>query len=155
MSRGEHRRVSKVLEFMLVPSGDGPLEVELRYDTTDPFAVHALFEPETSEPVSWIFSRELLARGLTEPVGQGDVRIEPAVFDSKRTCLVLVSPSGKARLELSAAEITAFLDATYQVVPPGEEPDWLDVDDELRRFFAITARSLKDHRSGEQGTTRG
>jgi hypothetical protein len=146
MSRSDHTRVSKVLEFKLVPFERGQMEVELRYDTTDPYAVLALFQPAASDPVSWIFSRELLATGLTEPAGVGDVRIEPAVFDSESTCLVLVSSNGQARLELSTADVVAFLDATYQVVPSGEEPDWLDVDGELERLFAITPRSPKHRR---------
>jgi hypothetical protein len=153
--RGDHTRVSRILEFTLVPFEHDRMEVELRYDTTDPYAVLALFEPAAADPVSWIFSRELLASGMGEPVGAGDVRIEPAVFDSESTCLVLVSPSGTARLELSSKQLTAFLDATYAVVPTGEEQDWLDVDVELERLFTVTTKSLKDQPSGDPGNNQG
>src|SRR5437867_2713924 len=98
MNRGAHRRVSRVLEFKLVPFERGRMKVEFRYDTTDPFAVLTLFQPAESDPVSWIFARELLSSGLTEPAGHGDVRVEPAVFNPESTCLVLTSPNGHVRL---------------------------------------------------------
>ena len=54
-----------------------PIEAELRYDATDPFAVTTVFMTGHSE-VRWTFGRELLAEGLYEPAGDGDVHVWPA-----------------------------------------------------------------------------
>src|ERR687888_175865 len=55
------------------------LRASLKYDPTDPYAVHVMFHPDTSgaEPVSWSFARELLVTGIDEAAGMGDVRVWP------------------------------------------------------------------------------
>lgn len=56
-----------------------PVRANLRFDPTDPYAVHVLFHAESAggEAVGWVFARELLVTGLDEPAGIGDVRVWP------------------------------------------------------------------------------
>ena len=52
------------------------MRVVMRYDVGDPFAVRLDFDPPP-HGVNWVFARDLLMRGLSTPVGDGDVRIWP------------------------------------------------------------------------------
>lgn len=49
--------------------------VRLYFKNTDPYAVHFSFDVTPDYVVQWTFARELLAQGLSEPVGIGDVKI--------------------------------------------------------------------------------
>lgn len=65
----------------------------LHYDRTDPFAVRMTFPaPATLEGVEvcWTFARELLAAGLDDSEGHGDVRVRPYGYD--RTVLEFHAP---------------------------------------------------------------
>ncbi|HLI38572.1 MAG TPA: SsgA family sporulation/cell division regulator [Streptosporangiaceae bacterium] len=122
-----------------------PLVASLYYSGADPYAVRMAFHVGTDEPVEWIFARELLAAGLDSPQGEGDVRVWP----SPRSCaaaehepaaapaggvvlnIALSSPFGKAHFEAPAQAMAAFLRRTYQIVPPGKESDFVDVEAEL------------------------
>ena len=72
--------VSCELHLRLVVSGDSSLPVPagLRYETTDPYAVHATFHTGGGETVDWVFARDLLSEGLLRPSGAGDVRVWPS-----------------------------------------------------------------------------
>jgi hypothetical protein len=100
----------------------------LRYTTTDPYAVHLCF-PRTDtggRQVVWSFSRELLAEGVHEPVGLGDVRLRPA--GGGRTRLTLRGSTGDAELILCTRQVDAFLKRTEEAVPVGAESDLIDWD---------------------------
>ncbi|AOS64530.1 SsgA family sporulation/cell division regulator [Actinoalloteichus hymeniacidonis] len=112
-----------------------PVNVELRYDTRDPYAVVAAFQTGRGGSVEWVFARDLLADGLIAEVGDGDVRIRPAVDNPEVVVVELSSPSGHAMFEASAQELADFLDRTYDVVMPGNENLWVNVDDALARLL--------------------
>jgi hypothetical protein len=106
----------------------------LSYEVGDPFAVRIAFGEagEASEDgITWLVGRELLAAGLERPVGDGDVRLWPARTDGDVLYLHLRAPSGEALFELSRATVSAFLQRTEALVPPGQETAALDVDEEL------------------------
>jgi hypothetical protein len=146
MSSRGHTRISKMLVFTL-DSRHAQVEADLRYDTTDPYAVVVLFQPVASDEVRWTFSRDLLEDGLVSWTGEGDVRIGPDPADPHATCLDLITPASRARLKVSTHEITGFLHETYRVIGPGREGEWLDVDSEVERFQALSARPVDDPRS--------
>jgi hypothetical protein len=113
-----------------------PLVASLSYSTEDPFAIRIAFHVGLDEPVEWIFARELLASGVKDRVGDGDVKVWPATetADGEPDSVLnleLSSPFGQAHFEAPADEVTDFLDRTYQVVPVGEEDGFLDVEAEL------------------------
>ncbi|WP_020495029.1 MULTISPECIES: SsgA family sporulation/cell division regulator [Sciscionella] len=124
-------RSTSVFELLAPRTPAVPVQVELRYDTRDPYAVIAAFRTGRSGWVEWVFARDLLADGLIADAGEGDVRMRPATDDPGVIVLELTSPSGHAMFEASAEELADFLDSTYDVVLPGNEHLWVDVDDAI------------------------
>ncbi|MFI9628469.1 SsgA family sporulation/cell division regulator [Streptomyces sp. NPDC052042] len=112
------------------------LPATLRYDRRDPFAVHMAF-PATATlegtDVSWEFSRELLATGMDEAAGVGDVRIRPYGYD--RTVLEFHAVEGIAMVHVRTAELRLFLERAQALVPSGDEHRFLDLDRDLTDLF--------------------
>jgi hypothetical protein len=128
-------RSTAVFELLAPRTPAVPVQVELRYDTRDPYAVVAAFRTGRSGWVDWVFARDLLADGLLAEVGDGDVRVRPDADDPAVVRVVLSSPSGEAMFEAAADELADFLDRTYDVVLPGNEPLWIDVDGALAQLI--------------------
>ncbi|WP_406499339.1 SsgA family sporulation/cell division regulator [Streptomyces sp. NBC_00846] len=112
------------------------LPATLMYDRRDPFAVRMAF-PATATlegtDVSWEFSRELLAAGVDEAAGVGDVRIRPFGYD--RTVLEFHAAEGIAMVHVRTAELRRFLARAQALVPAGEEHRFLDLDRSLTELF--------------------
>ncbi|MER6115805.1 SsgA family sporulation/cell division regulator [Streptomyces sp. NPDC001743] len=116
-----------------------PLPGRLRYDATDPYAVHLSLGVPAAEAVVWVFARELLAEGLRRPAGLGDVLVFPrhrCLPDTMR--IVLRTPAGAALVELPASEVARFRRDADALVPPGTESAYVDIDSELA---LLTGRS--------------
>lgn len=96
-----------------------------RYDPADPYAVSATFHTEPgAEPITWTFARELLATGLEQPAGLGDVQVWPSPWATPYGDLVILalcSPDGQAMLEVPRTKLLRFLRRTYVLVPRGQE----------------------------------
>ncbi|CAL9588423.1 Sporulation-specific cell division protein SsgB [Streptomyces sp. enrichment culture] len=110
--------------------------VTLCYDRSDPFAVRMAFPaPATLEgvEVSWTFARELLRSGLIRPSGQGDVRVRP--YDGDRTTIEFHAPEGVAIVLMETAELQRFLRRSAEVVSPGQEHLYLDMDHSLAELM--------------------
>lgn len=108
----------------------------LHYDPSDPFAVRMTFPaPATLEGVEvcWTFARELLAAGLDDAEGHGDVRVRPYGYD--RTVLEFHAPEGTAVVHVHSAEIRRFLRAASELVPAGLEHLRLDLDHDLAELM--------------------
>ncbi len=135
--RNDHVTLRSTAVFdLLAPQAPAvPVQVELRYDTRDPYAVVAAFRTGRAGWVEWVFARDLLADGLIANAGEGDVMIRPAADDPEVVVVELSSPSGHAMFEASAQELADFLDRTYDVVVPSNENQWVDVDEALTRML--------------------
>ncbi|MFK0252519.1 SsgA family sporulation/cell division regulator [Streptomyces sp. NPDC090445] len=110
--------------------------VTLCYDRADPFAVRMAFPaPATLEgvEVSWTFGRELLESGLDRPTGYGDVRVRP--YDVDRTTIEFHAPEGVAIVLMATAELHRFLERVAEIVPPGLEHLYLDMDHSLAELM--------------------
>ncbi|MFD7699864.1 SsgA family sporulation/cell division regulator [Streptomyces caelestis] len=108
----------------------------LYYDRDDPFAVRMTFPaPATLEGVEvcWTFARDLLAAGMQEPEGDGDVRVRPYGYD--RTVLEFHAPEGTAVVHVRSGELRRFLEATGELVPAGLEHLRLDLDRDLAELM--------------------
>lgn len=124
----------RVLFGLLAPGTNGvPIEARLHYDVTDPYAVAVVFQTR-SGPVEWIFARELLADGLIAAAGEGDIQVRPSADDEAAVLIELRAPTGGAVLDAPAEELADFLDATYDLVLPGEEDQYVDFDRELAKL---------------------
>lgn len=127
------------LALQLVVPGDAavPLPVALRYDSRDPYAVHATFRTGHGDGVEWVFARELLASGTERLVGEGDVRVWPDSQSGAEVVFVaLTSPDGEALLAAPAGELAHFVRRTYALVPEGMESRHLDVDSTITALLA-------------------
>jgi hypothetical protein len=125
-----------------------PLVASLFYSGDDPYAVRMAFHVGTDEPVEWIFARDLLATGMAQPSGEGDVRVwpSPASAESQDESwpdhegaqdgqpvlnIVLSSPFGHAHFEAPMTAMAEFLGRTYDAVPAGQEGEFFDIGGEL------------------------
>ncbi len=115
-----------------------PVRASLRYDPSDPYAVHVVFHPDQGggEPVGWSFARDLLRIGIDEPAGLGDVRVWPWAPRGDRVALALSSPDGNALFEAQRSVLARFLRRTYAAVPVGRESEYLDLDAAVDRLLS-------------------
>ncbi|HWF68267.1 MAG TPA: SsgA family sporulation/cell division regulator [Mycobacterium sp.] len=104
-----------------------PVQTRWSFRKDEPFAVTVAFCAERGRWVEWIFARDLLIEGLTEPAGIGDLRVRPGVDEDTLT-LEINSPSGNAVFELDRAATLEFLASTLELVPAGAESEYFDPD---------------------------
>lgn len=126
------------------------------WSETDPAAVKVHFgTPNPDEDVDWIFSRELLADGITSHklTGLGDVKLRLArgfPGDPERFHVNLHSPEGTVDLYMPTAPIRDFLARTESALPPAifeGDPEEKKIIGELD--FAIEAILAKAESEGE------
>ncbi|POX40793.1 SsgA family sporulation/cell division regulator [Streptomyces sp. Ru73] len=138
-----HTVVERELELGLVLSPERSVAVPARltYRTDDPYAVHVAFHIGSDSPVNWTFARELLVEGVFRPCGHGDVRVWPTKAEGRSlVCMALSSPDGDALLEAPATAVSAWLERTLRVVPPGTEEEHLGIDKGLSELLALAPR---------------
>ncbi|QNN51596.1 SsgA family sporulation/cell division regulator [Nocardioides mesophilus] len=104
-------------------------EAELRYDRDDPYAVTLVFL-EAGNDVVWLFGRDLLLQGVSEPAGEGDVHVFPSVDAEGRAVIMLSlsSPDGQALMKAPAADVLDFLARATHEVWPGTEHHLVSTD---------------------------
>lgn len=114
-----------------------PLPAELRYDRTDPYAVRLSLGRPSTGTVDWVFARSLLSEGLSRPVGVGDILLTPPHRCHRHSVRIVIrSAAGAAVLDVAASAITAFLEQTAMVVPPGAEGCHIDLDRVVAELMA-------------------
>lgn len=129
--------VTKILTLSVsAVTGDADLEAELHYDPSDPLAVSLAIGTECGEPVVWVFGRELLADGIKDCAGEGDITIEPARDDNSREVRITLATDCLATMLASRDEIVEFLVETYAIVPTGSEFDRIDWDAEISALLS-------------------
>ncbi|MFF2628852.1 SsgA family sporulation/cell division regulator [Kitasatospora griseola] len=104
------------------------------YDPSDPFDTAAAPADRSAPDIEWVFARQLLAAGLEQLAGEGDVRIRPAF--GMRTMVELRSPEGVALLQFARADLRRFLWRSHLAVPEGQELRHLDCDRALAQLLA-------------------
>jgi len=130
--------IDRAVQAGLITS-DGQVQdvpASLRYRRDDPLAVRACFPPRASlagADVAWVFARDLLAAGLEEAVGEGDVHVRP--FGPLVTVLEFHAVAGTAMVRMETAELRRFVEQTYDLVPAGHEHLYLDVDRDLANLL--------------------
>ncbi|MGW5253534.1 SsgA family sporulation/cell division regulator [Streptomyces sp. NPDC004012] len=125
------------MRFAVFEASSFPVSMRLRYESADPYAVHAVFRHSGDEAVEWVFARELLTEGLKRPVGFGDVRVWPIWSRTPyEVGIALASGTATATLTTRQPELRSFLKVTEAAVPPGAERRHLDLDTQLARILA-------------------
>ncbi|WP_155054659.1 SsgA family sporulation/cell division regulator [Streptomyces blattellae] len=127
------------LKLILSPERSIPVPARLSFRSDDPYAVRISFHIDSDSPVHWSFARDLLVEGVFRPCGNGDVQVWPTKSEGRSVVVVaLSSPDGDALLEAPAAQVSAWLERTLRVVPPGTEGEQLGIDDALDQLLAPT-----------------
>lgn len=128
------RTASDTTLTVAVPLVSGETETEtmggeLRYSTADPYAVTLVVQTRKG-PVGWTFSRDLLAEGLYDPAGDGDVQVWPCLSTDASAVIVveLHAPGGDALLQTPSRAVAKFVDEMYAAVPAGTESSHLGLD---------------------------
>ena len=113
----------------------------LGYDPADPFAVTTTFVTIEGDVV-WTFARDLLARGLSGPAGEGDVHIWPSV-DAEGCATVILelcSPDGELVAQARTRDIYQFLGRSLAAVAAGTETERIDIDQLIDQLLQPTER---------------
>ncbi|MFJ8045488.1 SsgA family sporulation/cell division regulator [Kitasatospora sp. NPDC096147] len=110
------------------------IDARLRYHRADPYAVYFDTHLELDEPVTWMFSRDILDDGLIRSGGEGDVTVRRC-GDPWALEIVLAGDGGPVVLQAPVTSVAGFLEATWEQVPPGSERDHLDLDRLLRALL--------------------
>ena len=116
-----YTRMLLVSEFSIPP-----VQAELHYRLSDPFAIQLRMALGAFDAVSWTFSRELLIAGLSQPSGLGDVRIYPGGDGVLIELRATAQPP--AVLLADRPDIEEFLRRSLAVVPIGSEVESYDID---------------------------
>lgn len=118
------------------PEGPRPAQAELRYDAVDPYAVAVTFLQGEHE-VAWTFGRDLLMRGVSQPAGEGDVQVFPALDADGHAMvgLALLAPGGQALVTARQQDVLDFLARTTRVVWPGTETEHIRTDEAIEAIL--------------------
>ncbi|MFC6152287.1 SsgA family sporulation/cell division regulator [Nocardioides yefusunii] len=113
------------------------IDTVFSYDEADPYAVTVTFLTHEGN-LPWTFARDLLARGLNAPVGDGDVHVCPSVDERGHAVVIieLSSPDGHLVTESSSDAVNAFVQRTFDAVPAGEESQHLDIESMISQLLA-------------------
>ena len=118
-------------------AGTVAVRVRLRFDARDPYAVELSVTQRHARPTRWVFARDLLALGVSNTVGKGDVIVSPAADPrSPEMLIALMRDRACAVIRVSRIEIGEFVGRTYKAVPAGEESNHLDVETLLAQVLA-------------------
>ncbi len=106
------------------------LEGDFVFDPADPYAVHLVVGRGDGLAVTWTFARELLAEGVYDPCGNGDVVVWPCLGTQGEAVVIieLRSPNGMAMLQTPSRGVQRFLSDTYDAVPAGAESEQINLD---------------------------
>ncbi len=135
MTTIHHEQVAALLSAAGSHGRTSPVSTRWTYDTSEPYALTVAFATERGRWVEWVFARELLVDGLTEPAGLGDLRVRPDE-DPDLLLLEIRAPSGNATFVLDRDDIEDFLDATLELVAAGAESTHFDIDRLLAELTA-------------------
>ncbi|MET9356047.1 SsgA family sporulation/cell division regulator [Streptomyces sp. NPDC006617] len=118
-----------VVNVFVADQWPASLPAELRYDSTDPYAVCLSLGGTSTGTVDWVFARSLLSEGVSRPVGLGDVLVIPPHRCHRHSVRIIVrSAALSAGLDIAASAVAAFLAHTDRAVPPGTEGLHIDLD---------------------------
>jgi hypothetical protein len=133
----EDTRIDRVSQdmFAVLYGQESPLLTRWSYRSDDPFAVMMSISRPSGRWIDWLLSRDLLISGLAAPAGIGDVRIAPFTDEEFDVLEVRIGDDeGFASLEFDRDLIERFLDASFEIVPVGDESGVIDVEAEIAKI---------------------
>ncbi|MEV7012017.1 SsgA family sporulation/cell division regulator [Streptosporangium sp. NPDC051022] len=126
--------INQGLTLWLADRPETPLAAVLSYSAADPYAVRLAFIQGSRETTVYGFARSLLADGLYDPAGEGDVLVGPHTDYEPYLVLTLRPAEGYPFACYVVREaIEAFVEKSYRLVPMGREH--LDIDAAIARIL--------------------
>jgi hypothetical protein len=126
--------------FTVLHGQPTPIMTRWSYQAADPYAVGFSVRIEQDHWVEWLVARDLVVAALSEPVGDGDIRLTPKDAQGYRIVEIEIrSTDGRAVLEVDHDLLHRFVHATISVVPLGQESSRFDLDEEIARITRSTA----------------
>ncbi|MET9064242.1 SsgA family sporulation/cell division regulator [Streptosporangium sandarakinum] len=123
------REITKGITLWPTDRPDYPLAAVLSYRMSDPYAVRLSFVQGRRETVVYGFARMLLAAGLLDRAGEGDVTVAPHEEVDDYLVLTVTPEHGYPfPLYVQREAVQDFLDRSFGLVPLGREHEHLDVD---------------------------
>ncbi|WP_329570623.1 SsgA family sporulation/cell division regulator [Kitasatospora sp. NBC_01266] len=124
------------LRAVILPGLSVPVAARLRYVRAEPYAVYLDTHVDMHAPITWVFARELLATGLHQWAGLGDVSVHPGTDGEADTVYICLGYEDEGVvLRAPAHEVRDFLRQTECLVPLGLEGEHLDLDALARRLL--------------------
>lgn len=121
--------------FTVLHGQPAPVVTRWTYTASDPFAVSLAVWNRNDRWVEWLVARDLVVEAIIGPAGEGDVRMRPRIVQGYDIVEIeIISDDGRAVLEVDRNLLRQFLEATFEVVVPGEEADCMDLDAEIARI---------------------
>ncbi|OAL12867.1 SsgA family sporulation/cell division regulator, partial [Streptomyces noursei] len=108
--------------FMRLLSLDGtelPVLSHLTYDARDPYAVTVGFPHAGLVYAEWRLDRDMLRYGMAHPIGEGDVRMWPALNGTRDELRIELAHT--TVFTVRAPSLRRFLERTHEEVPAGRE----------------------------------
>ncbi|MFI9046671.1 SsgA family sporulation/cell division regulator [Streptomyces sp. NPDC053427] len=126
------------MQLLIGPHDAVPVAGRFSYRSDRPYEVEVDFITRGRSVATWLFARDLLLGGLRDETGEGDVRVWPfrEPGGQRRIHIELSTDDSVCELSVRATELTAWLEQTAAVVPPGREDEYLDMDTHLARLLA-------------------
>ena len=123
------------VQAVVCPGLGVAVAARLRYHPTEPYTVYLDNHIDLDDPITWAFARELLATGVNEWAGMGDVSVFPGAGEDPETLFIsLLGDRGEVVLRARASHVRRFLAWTERLVPFGEEGRHLDLDGVLKQL---------------------
>jgi hypothetical protein len=116
------KSINLIAPYAIVGTPNVEYRAEFEWHPADPTTVRATFAWSPEESVDWVFSRELLADGITSFMWLGDGDVKFRSYSVHQFCIRLSSPEGTATLLLATRQVEDFLRETESVVGSGS-PD--------------------------------
>lgn len=133
------KRTDVIADVMMWTGDSQAIAAFLRYSVEDPFAVTLDFVDDARRvTTSYRFARLLLIARVTRPVHEVPcdlVVIDPSIT-AGLTAFILAADHDALPMEFitETAPLQEFLNATYELVPTGNEDDYLDLDHIAEHF---------------------
>lgn len=131
------RRITRAVTLWAADRPDQPLAAVLTYTPTDPYAVRLAFMHGTRETASYVFARELLADGLNETAGQGNVTVAPHEHHDWLVITLRQDDAYPFEVYATRDDVMNFTARAYRLVPMGREREWINWDATIATVLGV------------------
>jgi len=121
--------------FTVLHGQPAPVVTRWTYTPTDPYAVTLAISVDKGRWVELLLARDLVVESLVGNAGWGDIRLSPQVVQGYDIVEIEIrSADGFAVLEVDRDLLAHFVESSIALVPLGDEPAWMNIDQEIAKI---------------------